>query len=57
MHRLNEDEFLAVDLSVMLGHHNITQLLLKIGAKDSPKCELFATVQHMLQNLCSKQEE
>jgi hypothetical protein len=39
LHRLNEDEFLAVDLSVMLGHHAITQLLLKIGAKDSPKCE------------------
>ena len=37
--RLNEDEFLPVDLCVMLGHQNIAQILLKIGAKDSPKCK------------------
>ncbi len=36
---LNDDEFLPVDLSVMLGHHHIAQVLLDRGAKDSPKCK------------------
>ncbi len=42
--RLNEDEFLPVDLCVMLGHQNIAQVLLRIGAKDSPKCKILVPV-------------
>ena len=30
---------MAVDLAAMLGHHDITKLLLARGARDSTRCE------------------
>jgi len=33
------DDLLPLDVSVMLGQHSITKLLLSSGAKDSSKCK------------------
>lgn len=38
--RTSEDDFTLVDLAAMLGHHDITKLLLSRGARDSTRCEL-----------------
>lgn len=35
----NEDDFNVVDVAAMLGHHDITKLLLSRGARDSTRCE------------------